>query len=625
MAKTFSLLVRAFQSKEGIAAFLTISLAVLGWTLSFFNIPSLITNGLIILGALIGGSLIFIGAAKGLLSKQMNVDELVTIALVASLVIGEYFSAALVAFMMLFGKVLEDFTAQRATVAIEELGTLLPDHATVRQKGEEKAIPVNNLKIQDIILVRPGQRIPVDGRILSGEALVDQAALTGESIPVLKSMQQHVLAGSLVTEGALEIQVTALGEKTTLGAIAKIALEALEERANIVTIADKYARFVTPLILLVAAVTYLITHNIINAVAVLVVACPCVLVLATPTAIIAGIAGGARNGLLMRGGSRLEKAARINAIAFDKTGTITVGQVEVKEIIPFGKTSKEQVLLLAANAEYLSEHPVGRAIVAAAKKQGIKKFQSTEFRSFPGSGVKATVNKKDIAVGTVHLLKKLSISIPKAASRQLQEIVDAGNTGVFISENKKIIGIITVADVAKREAKQTVAHLKNAGIERVVMLSGDAFPIANSIAKKVRITEVYAPLLPQEKVAKIKQLQKEGYNVGMIGDGVNDAPALAVADVSITAGTGAADVSMHTADIVIMSGDLTKATESLLLSKATVQTIKQNLWIAGVWNVIAIGAAASGVLSPIASAFVHNVGSVFVVVNAARLVQWKNK
>ncbi|MBI5001758.1 cation-translocating P-type ATPase [Candidatus Woesearchaeota archaeon] len=623
---TITLLLRSFRSTEGIAALITGIFTLIGWSLSFTNqVPLVLTNILIITGVFIGGGVIAIGAVKGLLRREFNVDELVMLALAASLIIGEYVSAALVAFMMLFGKVLEDFTAHRATAAIEALGTLLPDTVTRYAHGNEQRVSLSTLVVHDTIIVRPGERIPVDGIILSGKALVDEAALTGESLPLLKTEGQKVLAGTIITEGALTIKASAFGDKTALGSIAKIALSALEERASVVRTADKYARFVTPGVLLLATATYLITGSVVNAVAVLVVACPCVLVLATPTAIIAGVAAGAKRGLLMRGGSRLEKAAKVDAIAFDKTGTLTIGKLQVKKVYTIAKNTEKNVLMLAAKAEHLSEHPFAKAIIKEAEKRGIGDtvLQSpAHFRSFPGTGVSVQIGNKNIVVGNQKLLEHLKIKIPLAATKLLHNAEFSGQTGALVAINKKVVGFITMSDIPKMEAKNTVAILRKAGITRIVMLTGDAPAIAQNIATAVGIQETYAQLLPHEKVAKIKEIQKEGYTVGMIGDGVNDAPALAVADVSIAAGISAADVSKHTADIVVMSGDLTKATEALLLSRSTLTIIKQNLWIAAVWNVLALGAAASGMLSPAMGAVIHNVGSVFVVINAARLVHW---
>ncbi len=614
----------AIKTKEGLASVLTLTFILLSlfWQLAGLQ-PTYIIDYLAITGAFIGGIIIAQGALKGLLAKEMNVDELVMIAIVASFFTHEYFSAGLVSFMMLFGKVLEDLTAGRAEAAIKELGTLLPNTARVLIDGKEVSTSIKDLKKGETVVVRPGELIPVDGKITSGEASVDQAVLTGESVPIYMIVGNDVLAGSLVNEGSLEIEVEAVGSETTLGSVSKLAEDALEDRAPVVKSADRYARFVTPGVLVIAGLTYYFTHNITNAVSVLVAACPCVLVLATPTALVASVAAGAKRGLLIRGGSRLEAGAKINTIAFDKTGTLTIGQPSVQQIIPQSGFSKDEILKIAASAEHLSEHPLAKAIVERAKKEEISLEKPTNFKSYPGLGVSISLDKKEVVVGTPRLFEKLEISLSKETSEMISSVEEKGETTVVISVDKKIAGIITLSDTLHSDAKSTIALLHKSGINHTVMLTGDNEAVAMSIAKKVGIKEVFAKLLPAQKVEQIQKLQQQGLKVAMIGDGVNDAASLSIADLSITMGKRAADVTLQSADIVILSDKFSKAAEAILLSKATFRIIKQNLIIAGVWNILAIAASATGILNPVTAALVHNAGSVFVVVNAARLTQWK--
>lgn len=623
----FSKYIKILSAKEGLSAFVTGTLLLLSWLSSIFGwFPRNITDTISIVAALIGGGVILIDAIKGLMAREMNVDELVIVALLASFYIGEYLSAALVAFMMLFGKVLEDITATRAEAAIKALGSMLPKTARVKQNGHEKTINIYQLNVDDVLVVRPGERISVDGKIIAGEAMVDQSALTGESALVLKVKNGWVLAGSVVVEGAVEIKAKVLGNETTLGSVSKLAQQALTDRAPIVKLADKYAKFFTPIVLLISVITYLTTHDLNSSVAVLVAACPCVLVLATPTATIAGVAAGAKRGLLIKGGSRIESAANIDTVVFDKTGTLTIGEHKINRIISFGKISRNEIISYAASAEYFSEHPIAKAIIQEAKNRNIplkENLKIINFKTYPGLGVKLNLNSKHILVGTTRLFKKFEVNITSAVSKKIEGEEKKGHTSILIAKNNKIVGLITLVDVANPQAKKTILELKSFGIKKIIMLTGDNLFSAQSIARQIGIKEIKANLLPRAKLDWIKNAQKNGHKVAMVGDGVNDAPSLAVANLSIAMGSKAADVTRQTADITISSDDLFRAAEALLLSKQTFRTIKQNLVIAGIWNILAIGTSATGYLSPIGAALVHNLGSVFVVINATRLINWK--
>lgn len=424
--------------------------------------------------------------------------------------------------------------------------------------------------------------------------------------------------------GALEVKTTNTGDDTFLGQVKRLIEEAEENRAPIVRTADRYARYFTPLIVVIAAVVYLITREATNSLTVLIVACPCALVLATPTAIIAGIANGARRGILIKGGTSLELAGNITAVAIDKTGTITLGEPRVFRIVPLGGASEKEVLETAAIAEKLSEHPLGKAIVKKAKEYALDIPDADHFRVIPGQGVIAELNGRRIAIGTQELLAESQVDISGATIAFVNQMENEGLTVLPVASNGQIIGLIGMADIVRDEVRKTIGQLEDAGVRRVVMLTGDNPEVARSIADSVGIGEWSARLLPQQKVDYVRKMQEEGYTVAMVGDGVNDAPALAQADLGIAMGITGTDVAMDTADIVLMTGDALKAAEAINLSRKTLRVIKQNLTFALVFNLIGIAAAATGVLSPIAAALFHNFGSVAVVVNSARLAGTEN-
>lgn len=576
------------------------------------------------IGVAVGGTFIFIGAVKALLQRQVNVDELVAIAIIASVVYGEYLAAAFVAFMMLFGKILEDFTAERASKALEDLGKLVPIKACVRREDQDILIPIDEVVPGDLVLVKSGERIPVDGQVASGRASVNQASITGESIPVAKTYGSEVYAGTLIDLGALELKTTKVGDSTTLGQIAHLVEKAEEDRAPIVRIADRYAKYFTPFVLGIAIITYLVTGEPINAVTVLIVACPCALVMATPTAIIAGVANGARRGILVKGGARLEAAGRITAIALDKTGTVTLGKPRVMKIVPLDDTTEKNVLELAATAEKYSEHPLGKAITTKAKEWSLSIPDADQFTVVPGLGVIAKTDGREVVVGNQELLKQYKVNVPESLDDNIYHLEEKGLAALLVASNGLLVGLIGVADVVRDEMRQAIQQFKDSGLKKIVMLTGDSPEVARRIASGIGIDEWQARLLPQQKVEIIKKMQIEGYKVAMVGDGINDAPALAQADLGIAMGVIGTDVAMDTANIVLMTDNPLKASEAINLSRKVLRIIKQNLVFAIFFNLIGIALASLGDLNPIGAAIFHNVGSVAVVVNSARLAGTKN-
>lgn len=641
---------------EFVSAFLTLGLTIISWAIwlavgddPVWSVASVATGWL---GALVGGAVIARGAITGLWNREVNVDELVTIAIVASLVIGEYWGAALVAFMMLFGKVLEDVTAARANDAIEGLGRMVPSVASRRDGNAETIVPVDVLVPGDIVVVRPGERLPADGTVVAGQALVDESGITGEFVPASRSIGDAVHAGTLATGGALDVRVARVGEATTLGRIATLVRDAETDRAPIVRTADTWAKWFTPAILVLSGVVYLATGDYLPAVSVLVAACPCALTLATPTAIVATVARSARQGILVRGGGRLEAAGRVDVICLDKTGTLTTGQPRVAKVIPLGGVGASDVIAFAARAERLSEHPLARAILSAASEQGsdlavgidapagpdADAGHVTGFEAVAGSGVVALVAGRavhssgdggagphgaaEVIVGRPDFLIERGVVWTDEAASHFDTVERDGMSPVAVSISGEVAGVIAISDTVRPHAAAAIAALRRSGMRRIILLTGDRAGPALAVARAVGIPEadVRAGLLPEQKASAIRVLRDEGHRVAMVGDGVNDAPALASADVAIAMGGIGSDLTLASADVILMTDDLRQVATVLRDARHALEVIRQNLVIATVWNVAAVALAATGLAGIVPGALIHNIGSVGVVVNAARLV-----
>ena len=578
------------------------------------DVPYLET-GLALAAVGIGGLGIVWGALRGLWQRQVNVDELVSIAVIASVLAGEHLSAALVVFMMIFGQLLEEATSQRATAALEHLAALQPERAHRVNGDAIEEIDVDDLQSGDTVLARPGERLPVGGVVIAGAAAVDETLVTGESLPVHKEPGHRVYAGTLNQDGALTIRTEAVGEQAYVGQISRL-LDALEEeRAPIVRVADRYAKYFTPALLIVSAATWLISRDLSAALAVLIIACPCALVLATPTAIVAGVANAARQGILIKGGARFEAAGAVDTVAVDKTGTLTWGAPVVRQVIPAEGVRAEDLLKHAAAVERFSEHPLGKALVRHATAQALTLPAAEDFRAFPGRGVAGRVGSQDIVVGTRELLHAQGVSdIPP------QEAAPQEGSVLLVAVDGQFRGWVQFADTVRPGAAQAVEHLRALGIRQVVMLTGDRQQEARRLAAAVGIDNWRARLLPQDKVDWIRGAREAGSRVAMAGDGVNDAPALAAADLGIVMGGTGTAVAAETADIALMRGEIGQLPTAVAISRMTLRGVKQNLLFALVWNLVGIALAATGVLGPIAAALAHNLGSVAVVVNAARYI-----
>lgn len=548
---------------------------------------------------------------------------LITVAMIAAIAIGDLFAAGEVAFIMAIGAILEDMTTNRAKKGLKKLISLAPTQGRRIIGGKEEMITADKIAIGDVLRILPGETVPVDGVIISGETSVDQSIMTGESLPVDKSVDDEVFCGTVNRFGAIDIKATKVGEDSSLQKLIRMVQEAENNKAPMARIADKAASWLVPVALIIAVIAGLATHNIVRAVTVLVVFCPCALVLATPTAIMAAIGQATKHGVIIKSGEALEKMGKVNTIAFDKTGTLTYGRLEVSDIISIdGSFSKDEILSLAASAEAKSEHPLGKAITSCAKDRKISLTESAEFKMTTGKGVVAKVYGKKILCGNEKFLREHNISLEKRIYTELEMLRLQGKASVITAYDGNCIGIIALTDVLRPEAADVVSRLSAIQTE-AVLLTGDNKKTADYFANKVGITQIYAELLPEEKVESITKLQVENKTVCMIGDGVNDAPALKTADVGVAMGSMGSDIAVEAADIALMSDDISKIPYLKRLSNATVKTIKASITLSMCINLAAVTLSVLGMLNPTTGALVHNAGSCFVVLIAALLYDRK--
>ncbi|MGE5553633.1 MAG: heavy metal translocating P-type ATPase [Betaproteobacteria bacterium] len=569
---------------------------------------------------LINGVPLLTFALRGLIIRRdVTAGVLVSIALVAAIAIKEYFAAGEVAFIMAVGELLENMTVAKAGSALRKLARLAPSTACVLRNGRECRVPAAELKVGEHVVVRPGEIIPVDGIVVNGESTVNQAAVTGEAMPVDKRPGSEVFIGTTNLLGALEIQATRVGKDTTLAKIIDLVRRAQTEKAPIVRIADRLARLLVPVMLAVAVIVGVVTKDVVRAVTILVVFCPCALVLSVPTALIAGIGNAARRGIIIKGGAVCEQLARIDTVLFDKTGTLTQGRPEVYEVVGFSGVSPEEVLRLASSVERLSEHPIGQAIVSRSWSEGIEAVPVESFQVVLGRGAKGTVLSELVGVGNAPFIESLGLQLdPVAEAWQLHQ-QQQGRSTLFVVQGDKVIGGITVADRPRPEAGEAIRALREAGVSHVEMITGDSGAAASAVAKELGLTGFQAELLPGDKAEVVKRLKAQGRFIAMVGDGINDAPALAVSDVGIAMGVAGTDVAVETAGLTLMTEDLRKVPEAIWLSRRVKAVITQNLWASAVINLTAIILASGGRMGPVMGALWHNAGSVAVVINSARL------
>lgn len=557
-------------------------------------------------------------------NRKLNAEVLVGIALFASLWVGEYIAGAMVALMMNIGELLEELTITKTGHAIRSLMSLAPDKARVVRDGTEKEVVVEELVVDDMVIVRPGERVPTDGVVSAGTSEVDQSAITGESMPILKEAGDDVFGGTMNQLGALEIRVTRVGGDTTLARIVQLVMAAQQEKPPIERIADRFAAWFTPAMLTLAAVVWGCTGEVLRAVTVLVVACPCAMVIATPTAVVAGIGNAARKGILIRGGSVLEQIGSLTTVVFDKTGTLTSGRPKVEDVTGFSGQGADVVLQRAACAEKYSGHPLAEAIVRYAVEKEIAVASPEATTVCAGRGLVARYGNQQLLVGNRELMVDYGVALNDEAASFLKTSAEAGATGVLVAQGGILLGGIAIIDTPRPEAASTIKRLRQIGIKRTLMLTGDSERVAASVGAKSGVDQIFANLLPEDKLAHIQQLKRAGEVVAMVGDGINDAPSLAEADIGIAMGVVGSDVAIEAADIALTTDNLERVVEAVALSRKTIANIRQSFAISLVINVAALILASIGGIGPVAGAVIHNIGSIVVVANSSRLIGYSS-
>ncbi len=568
---------------------------------------------------------IMIEALIGLITElDMKADVLVSLALLASVCIGEDFAAGEVAFIMQIGALLEDITVAKAKAGIEKLVHLTPQTARLLEDGKETIIPAQQVRVGARLRVLPGETIPVDGVILSGMTSINQAVMTGESLPVDKTAGDEVSSGTVNQFGAFEMKAVKVGEDSSIQRMIRLVQSADANKAKIVGLADRWATWIVVIALTAAALTWLFSGQIIRAVTILVVFCPCALVLATPTAIMAAIGNATKHGFLVREGDALERLAKVKKIAFDKTGTLTYGTPKVIAVKSLSDQYCEKELYrIAACAEQLSEHPLGKAIVSCYQQNGAKAMdQPKNFKMLPGRGVSAEVDGKNVLAGNIELLAQEGIEM--VHSKEAERYIAQGCTVIYLALDQKFAGYLVLSDTLREESKEMIEELQEIDVEPV-LLTGDHDAAANRIAGQLQIREVYANCLPQDKLGYIDRYQNQGSSVCMIGDGINDAPALKKAMVGIAMGGMGSDLAVDAADIALVDDEVRELPHLISLSKRMMVTIKMNLSFSMGLNFIAILLAITGILNPVVGALVHNAGSVLVILNSTLLLKWHKK
>ena len=609
-------------------------LLLIGWLGGLF-LGSLLSIVFYIAAYVFGGWDVAQHAWHAVKERHFDTDLLMVIAAIGAAFLGNFAEGALLLFLFSLGHSLEERALDRARSAVRALADLAPKIALVRRDGKEQEIPVESLQLDDIVIVRPGVRIPVDGVILDGNSGVDQASVTGESLPIDKAPGDQVFASTVNGEGPLEVKVTRLAKDSTLSRVMKMVEEAQAQKSPTQQTVEKFERVFVPAVLLLTTLVIFLPplfgfpfrESFLRAMTLLVAASPCALALGTPATILAGVAQAARNGVLVKGGAHLENLGRLKVIAFDKTGTVTHGKPEVTNIVAFQESGRKEadVISLAAGAEAKSAHPLAQAIVRSAQTQNLSASVMDEVESLTGKGLRAISNGKTIWIGNQKLMEEAGVTLSSDAIAKAKSFQQEGKSIMWVAVDKTSIGLIALADTLRREAAQTMAALKRMGVEHTIMLTGDNVRSASAIAAQVGLTEYRADLMPEDKLIIIRDLQKEYGQVAMIGDGVNDAPALANATVGIAMGGAGTDVALETADVALMGDDLSKLPFAVGLGRATRAIIMQNLFIALGVIIFLIITSLTGIVSIGIAVIFHEGSTLVVVANALRLLGYQNQ
>lgn len=574
--------------------------------------------------ALVGSSYIWWSALQGIREHDFTADIPVSLATIAAILIGQYSAAAVVAVLLLLGGLLEEFVAARANQSLESLVRLLPDRVTVRRNGQDLAVCLDEVLVGDTVLVRSGERIAVDGLVVSGSASVNQATITGESLPVEKKTGDKVFAGTLNEVGAIEVSVSRVGSETTLGKIRILIEEAQANKPPIERLLSRYAKIYMPAALIAGGLLWWWSGDVMRAITMLIVFCPCVIVLATPTALVAAIGNAALRGSLIKKGATIESLSHVDTVVFDKTGTLTEGKPRLLQIISLGKIPDIELLRKGAAAEKFSEHPFGRALVLAAGSQSIPLTDPESFEALPGLGIRARVEEDDLFLGRPGSLKEQGILVSSEIQEKIDSLEAAGCSVILIAIGGRTEGLFVFEDELRPESKNLIQRLDEMGLNAVIV-TGDNHAATRRVAESIGIKQIFSEKMPQEKVEIVKELQSLGHKVAFVGEGVNDGPALAQADVGIAMGVAGTDVAIETADIGLLSDDLSKMPHLIMVSRKAIKTIKHNLVFSLGVLAVAVALTVPGILTPITGALLHELSSIPVIVNSMRLIAYGPK
>jgi len=563
---------------------------------------------------LVAGYPIFRNVVKASLRGQVISHTLMSIGALAALAVGQWATAVVVVFFMRVGDYTEHFTTERARRAVKNLTTLAPQTARVERGGEEQEVPITEVRPGDTVIVRPGEQIPVDGEVISGQATIDQAAITGESMPVEVGTGAKVFAATIARLGSISVKASRIGADTTFGKVIKLVEEAEAHRADVQRIADTFSAYYLPVVAVIALLTFVIRRDPLSTAAVLVVACSCSFALATPIAMLASIGAAAKRGLLIKGGKYLETLARTDVVLVDKTGTLTIGNPQITDVVPLNGVSAPVLLMLAASAERYSEHPLAEAVRSAAKAQSLVLSDIERFEAVPGMGVRATIGGNLITVGSSRIAAS-----PEPVS-QARQLAGQGRTLLYVARDGVLIGVLGAMDTIRPEAPQALATLRTLGVKHIELLTGDNERTAAALAAQLGVS-YRANLLPEDKIAIVKEYQSKGHTVTMVGDGVNDAPALAQADVGIAMGAAGTDIAIEAAHVVLLREDWTLVPEVLHIARRTLRVVKTNFAFTIVYNVVGLTLAALGFLPPIFAAAAQSLPDLGILANSARLLR----
>ncbi len=617
--------VRAERRREvlvlALAPALILALILASWGLAHWRIgPDSLNAAVALAGMLMGGVPRFIAGFKDALRGRITVNVFVTVALATTVAVGEFRPAAVIIFIMAVVGALESYTLDKTRRAIRDLLRLAPVLATVRRDGVEVPVPAAELQVGDIVVVRPGERIPVDGVVAAGAGAVNQAPITGESMPVEKTAGSEVFAGTLNETGRLDVRTVTCGSDTTLARIVHLVEEAQETQAPIQTIADRFTVWFFPTVLLLAIIAYFTSGDLKVAVSVLLVACPCAFAIATPSAVSAGIANMARRQVLIKGGVYFELAGKIDTLLVDKTGTLTFGRPTVEVVVAVDGVTEPEVVRLAAIAEKYSEHPLASAVLAAARARGLDVPDPEAFKIEVGFGVTARSVGEDIVVGKEDFLRERGIQVPPRLTAELAAQARQGRTAVLVARGQIAVGLLAIADEVRAEMGQTVDRLKALGVRQVLMLTGDNAAVAQAVATQAHLDGFRAGLLPEDKQRVVKELRGAGHIVAMVGDGINDAPALALADVGIVMGATGTHVAIEAADVTLMNDDLTRVVEFVAMSRKVLRRIKTNIFLSIIYNAVGLVLSMLGLLTPVVAVIFQEAGCVSVVLSSTLLL-----